>query len=73
MRKQWYKRAKGEPRSRDLNSFVKRASIITQEETAELLGVSREAIRQTERRALWKLRNNEELRKFYLCWTRFDK
>lgn len=44
-----------------------------EEKIAKFLGVSREAIRQTERRALWKLRNNEELRRFYLCWTRFDK
>lgn len=51
---------KGEPKGRRANSCIHQIAIRTQGDVAKILGISRQAVHQTERRAFKKIREAME-------------
>jgi DNA-directed RNA polymerase sigma subunit (sigma70/sigma32) len=55
-RRERWKRKPGETRVSSLKNFLGRMRVRTQEETAKILGISRQRVQQLERMAIWKIR-----------------
>jgi len=51
----------GEPRISAEGSFLGRMRLRTQEETAKVMGITRQRVQQLERLALWKIRQKLDI------------